>query len=315
MGLSFTAIFIALLALQAVALEYLIGPDDVVRITFWQQPDLNTVTRVRQDGKISLPVLGEIEAADLSSRELEENIVRGISIYNKVISQARVEIAEYNSRKVFVTGEVYRPGKYTFEFIPNLWEILREAGGPRERAVLTDISVVRAGQEAGKKISVNLTQILETGDFSKFPVLRPGDTIIVPGYSGEGASAPAEFLGHSVIYIYGQIARPGVYPISEESTILRAITQAGGPTPEADMKNVRVLMKQGSQSTVATVDVERHSNQGSPADLPLRPGDTVVVPKKAGVWSYVWKGMLATLSLATTVLGLVFIVDEITKNP
>jgi len=179
MGLSFTAIFIALLALQAVALEYLIGPDDVVRITFWQQPDLDAVTRVRQDGKISLPVLGEVEAAGLSSRELEENIVRSISVYNNVISQARVEIAEYNSRKVFVTGEVYRPGKYTFEFIPNLWEVLREAGGPRERAVLTDISVIRAGEEAGKKIFVNLTQILETGDFSKFPVLRPGDTIIV----------------------------------------------------------------------------------------------------------------------------------------
>ena len=309
MGLSFTAIFIALLVLQAVALEYLIGPDDVVRITFWQQPDLNTVTRVRQDGKISLPVLGEIEAAGLSSRELEENIVRSISVYNNVISQARVEIAEYNSRKVFVTGEVYRPGKYTFEFIPNLWEVLREAGGPRERAVLTDISVIRAGDEAGKKISVNLTQILETGDFSKFPVLRSGDTIIVPGYSGEGVSASAELLGHSVIYIYGQIARPGVYPISEESTILRAITQAGGPTPEADMKNVRVLMKQGSQSTVATVDVERYSNQGSPADLPLRPGDTVVVPKKAGPWRNIWRGVTGVAAVTSSIISIIYMVN------
>lgn len=312
MELSLTVILVAFLALQAGALEYLIGPDDVLRITFWQQSDLNTTTRVRQDGKISLPVLGEIEVVGLTPGELEENIVKRISVYNKEISQARVEVVEYNSKKVFVSGEVYRPGKYAFEFIPNLWEVLREAGGPTARAMLTEISVIRGGEEAGKRISVNLAQILEKSDFSKLPVLKPGDTVIVPAFSVEGVPAAAELLGRSVVYIYGQIARPGVYPIDEESTLLQAITLAGGPTPEADLKNVRVIMKQGSRSTVAKVNVERHLRQGSPPDFPLHPSDTVVVPQKAGTWRSIWRGVSSVMTVTSGVLGIFYIVDRLT---
>lgn len=309
--LSLAAFLMVLLALQVGAQEYLVGPDDVVRITFWQQPDLNTTSRVRQDGKISLPVLGEIEAAGLSLRELEENIVKGISVYNREISQARVEIVEYNSRKVFISGEVYRPGKYAFEFIPNLWEVLREAGGPTEQAVLTNVTVVRGGEEVGKKISVDLAQVLETGDFSKLPELKPGDTVIIPSFRLEGGRASADLLGRSVVFIYGQIAHPGVYPINEESTLLQAITMAGGPTSAADLKDVRVIMKHGLQSTVAKVNVGKHLSQGSPRDFPLRPGDTVVIPKRAGIWRSIWRGTTGVIAATSTVLGLLYVVDRL----
>jgi len=77
------------------------------------------------------------------------------------------------------------------------------------------------------------------------------------------------------------------------------------------MKNVRVLMKQGSQSTVATVDVERYSNQGSPADLLLRPGDTVVVPKKGGPWRSIWGGVTSVLAVTSGILGILYIVDRV----
>jgi len=307
--LLFSVIFLALFAFQALALEYIIGTDDVLQISFWQQSDLNTIARVRQDGKISLPVLGDVQAAGLTLEQLEMEVVRGISIYNKEISQAMVDVLEYNSRRVFVTGEVYRPGKYSFEQIPNLWEVIREAGGPRERAMLSDITVIHAAADGGQKISINLAQALDEGDFSKLPQLKPGDTVMVPSLPGESAMGGADLLGRSVVFIYGQIARPGVYPIEDGSTLLQALTQAGGTTPEADLKNVRVLMKQGTSSTVATVDVEEHIRKGNPPDFPLHAGDTVVISKKSGIWRGLWSGMTGVAAFTSGVVSLVYLID------
>ncbi|KPL18894.1 MAG: hypothetical protein AMJ92_05755 [candidate division Zixibacteria bacterium SM23_81] len=308
---SLTVFLMTVLAFQAAAREYIIGTDDKIQISFWQQPDLNTTVRVRHDGKISLPLLGEVEAAGLTPKELEEKVVKGISVYNKRISQARVEVLEYNSRAVFVTGEVNRPGKFAFEFIPNLWEVLREAGGPTGRASLTEVSVIRGGEEAGRKISVNLAQVLEKGDFSELPELRPGDTVIVPAFPVEGTPAPAELMGRSVIFVFGQVARPGIYPVEEKSTLLQAIGLAGGPAPGADLKNVRVVMKQGVQSTVAKVNLDKYLHQGNPPDLLLHPGDTVVVPEKSGVWRKAWSVMTNVAAVTSSVIGIVYIVDRL----
>jgi polysaccharide export outer membrane protein len=308
-GPIFLLSFVVVFVFQAIALEYLIGPDDVLRVSFWQAPDLDTVSRVRQDGRISLPVVGEVQAVGLTLSQLEERIVEQISIYNKEISQARVEVVEYNSQRIFITGEVYRPGKYTFEFIPNLWEVIREAGGPRERAMLSEVTIIRADQKAGEKITVNLSQALESGDLSTLPMLKPGDTVIVPGLPAESTGTTMDMLGRSVIFIYGQIARPGVYPIDENSTLLQAIAQAGGPAEGADLKNVRVIIRQGRRSAVTKVDIEKHTRLGVPSDFALHPGDTVVVPKRSGLWRGVWSGMTQIVTVTSGLFGIIYVID------
>jgi polysaccharide export outer membrane protein len=296
--------------LQGGAADYVLGPDDVLQVSFWQQPDLNTVARIRQDGRISLPVVGDMSAADLTVSELEDRIVDEISVYNREISQARVEVIEYNSQKVFVSGEVYRPGKYTFEFIPNLWEVIREAGGPREQAMLSEVAIIRSVEGEGEKFTVNLTRALESGNFAALPKLKPGDTVIVPRLPTETAGATADILGRSVVFIYGQISRPGVYAIEESSTLLQVIAQAGGPTELADLGRVRVLVKQGARSAVATVDVEEHARRGHPPDFLLHPGDTVVIPQRGGLLSNVWGGLSQVLGVTSGILGIFYIVDR-----
>jgi polysaccharide export outer membrane protein len=308
-GLVFILICVVLFTAQAVALEYVIGIDDVIRVSFWQQPDLNTVSRVRQDGRISLPVVGDIQAAGLTSGQLEERIVEEIGIYNAVISQARVEIVEYNSQRVFVTGEVYRPGKYTFEFIPNLWEVIREAGGPREGAMLSEVTIIRAQEGAGQKMTVNLSQALESGDFSALPALKPGDTVIVPGRPSEATGGTIDMLGRSVVFVYGQVVRPGVYPVEENSTLLQVLTQAGGTTEQADLGKVRVLIRQGQRSSVARIDVTEHIRRGDPPDFPLHAGDTVVVPKRSGLWRNIWNGTTQFLTFTSGVVGFIYLID------
>jgi len=112
------AIIFALLALAistASATEYQIGPEDVLEISFWQEPTLNTQVRVSQDGTITLDIIGQINAVGKTTNELENEIVRQISRINKRISQAVVRIVAYNYQYVFVSGQVNLPGKKTFE--------------------------------------------------------------------------------------------------------------------------------------------------------------------------------------------------------
>jgi len=297
--------------------EYRVGPEDLLSISFWQQPDLNSVVKVRQDGKISLPVIGEIMAAGLTPAELSKKIVGDISFYNKNISQATVVILEYNSQKVFVQGQVNRPGKYSFEFIPNLWEVIREAGGPTDAADLSAVKIIRGGEEAGKSLRVNLAEMLEKGDFSKLPRLKIGDTIEIPrsilSFGIEGV-APS-FTGRNIYYIYGQIQRPGVFPLEPEIDLLDAIVLAGGPAPNADLKKVKVLIKGPTYSSVVEVNLENFSSEGRPSRFKIHPEDTIIIPeRRSSFLSRVWSFSRDLIPLSTAIIGIYLLVDRLTQE-
>jgi len=270
------------------AQEYKIGPEDVLSISFWQQPQLNTSVRVNQSGTISLPVIGNVTAAGLTPTELATKIVGRISLFNKNISQASVNVVQYGSKRIYVTGNVLQPGKYEYEVMPDLWKILLEAGGPAETARLDQVKIIRGGTDAGKTIIVDLTEFLGEGDISKLPPIYPGDTINVPGIAMQpgGTGAPASGgvtstqVEEDVIYIYGQVARPGGYQFTRNLTLLEAIVIAGGPTAVARLDEVKVIMRGDHYSSVATVDLKRYSNTGTPAPFLLNPGDTIYIPER-----------------------------------
>ena len=113
------------------AQEYRLDKGDLITVTFWQQPDLNTQVRIDAEGKIDLPLVGRMPAAGMTVEQLSTRIAQKIAVYNNKITQASVTVNEYGSRKIFVTGAVTAPGKYTFEKIPTVWEAILEAGGSR----------------------------------------------------------------------------------------------------------------------------------------------------------------------------------------
>ena len=297
------------------AQDYIIGSDDAISVTFWQQPDLNTAVAVKQDGKIALPVIGEITAAGLTPSQLSGKIVERMSFYNKNISQATVVVTGYNSRKVFVQGQVASPGKYGFERIPNLWEVIREAGGPTELADLSNVTIIRAGEQEGKVEKVNLDSYLKKGDLSKIPQLGPGDAINVPrsaiGTGGE-PSVPAQFQGRDIYYIYGQIGKPGAYPLNEPIDLLDAITLAGGTAPTANMKKVKVIAKGERYSQVISIDMEKYINQGSTPRYLIKPEDTVVIPiKESSGFGKVWSITKDLIPLTGAITSVYLLVDRL----
>jgi len=157
--------------------RYKIGPQDVLRIDVWKETEISRTSPVRPDGKISLPLLNDVQAAGLTPMELANVITEGLK---KFINnpQVTVSVSEINSRRVYVTGEVNKPGAYPL--LPNMTalQLVSSAGGFTQFARLKSMYVLRA--ENGKQVKhpFKYKEVLN-GNAEDIP-LQPGDTIVVP---------------------------------------------------------------------------------------------------------------------------------------
>lgn len=281
------------------AQQYLLEKGDLLRVSFWQQPELNSQARIDVEGKIDLPLIGRVTAAGLTVDQLNRTIVEKVSLYNKSITQASVTVEQYSSRTIFVTGAVAAPGKYPFVNPPNVWEAILSAGGPLATAQLDRVQLIRAAPGKSEIIKINLAAAFESGDLSNLPMVEAGDNIDVPAAvvpaAGQGAGKmPAGVAGRvDAIYVFGQVATPGVYPLDEGMDVLQAIIHAGGPVSVdetgvrrpslvPDLRNVRVITKGPQSPVVYSVDLESYTKRATPLPLRLRSGDTIFVPAKQG---------------------------------
>jgi len=159
--------------------DYKIGPQDIVRIDVWKEPDITRTIPVRPDGKISLPLLNDVQAAGLSSMELAGAIRDGLKKY-LTNPQVTVTVTEINSRRVYVTGEVTRPG--AMPLLPNMTALqaLSSAGGFTQFAKLKGIYVLRT--EGGKQVKhpFNYKEVIGGKHPEENISLEPGDVIVVP---------------------------------------------------------------------------------------------------------------------------------------
>jgi polysaccharide biosynthesis/export protein len=167
-------------AAQAAAMTdagYKIGPQDVLRVDVWKETEISRSVPVRPDGKISLPLLNDIQAAGLTAMELANNITEGLK---KFINnpQVTVTVAEINSRRVYVTGEVTRPGAYPL--LPNMTALqaLTSASGFTQFANPKKCYVLRNENGKQTKHPFNYRAVVD-GKQDDIP-LQPGDTIVVP---------------------------------------------------------------------------------------------------------------------------------------
>jgi polysaccharide export outer membrane protein len=159
--------------------EYKIGPQDVVRIDVWKEPDISRTIPVRPDGKISLPLLSDVQAAGLTALQLADSIRDG---YKKFINspQVTVTVTEINSRRVYVSGEVGHPG--ALPLLPNMTALqaLTSSGGFTQFAKPKNIYILRT--EDGKQVKhpFNYKDVINGKKPEDNILLQPGDTIVVP---------------------------------------------------------------------------------------------------------------------------------------
>lgn len=245
-------------ALPTFAQDYLIGSQDVLKISVFGYPDLTIdATRVSEDGKITFPLIGEIEAKNLTIRQVERSIADKLDKGNFVKNpQVNVFMQQYRGRKVTIIGEINKPGQYEISGPTTILDVISLSLGLSPTAGY-ELTVFRkevsdAGAETTKKLSLDVDNLLNGGDLAQNIELQNGDVIYVP---------------KSIFYISGEVNRPGAYKLEKGMTIKKALALAGGLGPRGLLGRIELTRKDGANQGVRDADL----------DSPLRVDDVVTV--------------------------------------
>lgn len=164
----------------ALPASYVIGTDDVLAVVFWHDKDMSAdAVTVRPDGKISLPLLNDVHAAGYTPDQLRAILVQAASKYVEE-PNATVLVKEIHSRKVFITGNVSKPGIYPLSGEMNVLQLIAQAGGLLEYADAEKIVVMRSDNGPAKYLTFNYKDVLKRKNIQQNVLLKPGDTIVVP---------------------------------------------------------------------------------------------------------------------------------------
>ena len=222
------------------AQDYLVGSQDVLRITVYEHPDLTTVARVGEEGKITFPFIGEMQVKNLSVQQIEKGIAKGLSAGYIKNPQVTVFIEQYRGQKVTIMGEVIKPGQYEITGSMYLIDAISMALGLTKEAGDT-ITILRKNQTDAdrtdqQKLSIDVERLFKDGDLAQNIQLRDKDVIYIPRIS--------------FFYIYGEVNRPGLYRIENNLTVKRAIAIAGGFTQKASKNKVEVTRRQDETDVI-----------------------------------------------------------------
>ncbi|MBM3320132.1 MAG: polysaccharide biosynthesis/export family protein [Candidatus Eisenbacteria bacterium] len=291
---------------------YTIGVGDLLRVSVWQEPTLNREVEVGIDGLVVLPLVGSIRAAGHTPSALAAILTDRYSLYKRDISQVEVVVIEFNSREIFVIGEIGQPGRYTFQEIPDLWTVIMEAGGPTTSAFLSEVRILRGEGESMRTITIDLNAYLLGGDREALPRLQPGDTVYIPRTSVLGA----DFLADRVVYVFGEVVRPGTYLVGANENLVGALLLAGGITPTGDRGRVRIVRDESGQRVVTEVNIEDYTKRGDLRGNPiLRAGDTIEVARDSETrLRTFFDSYGAGLRMVSTVLTFVYLYDRLVDN-
>jgi polysaccharide export outer membrane protein len=159
--------------------DYVIGPDDVLTVVFWREKELSSEVTVRPDGRISIPVLQDIDASGLTPEELRDALTTRARRYIED-PNVTVIVKEINSRRVYITGQVAKPGPYALTVPINVVQLISMAGGLLEYAHEDRIVVMRTVNGVPTGYYFNYKAFSERKNLKQNISLKPGDTVIVP---------------------------------------------------------------------------------------------------------------------------------------
>jgi len=247
--------------------NYIVGPQDVLAITLFDQQDLSGKYTVEADGTFTFPLIGRVKAGGMSLRDVEQALRTQLSDGFFKNPQVSVSVEQYRSQRIFVVGEVRTPGPYPLVGDMTLIEALARAGSTTEHAA-GEALIVRSSdgsrssgpllpdQKNGADVIRVDVKALQSGRLSENATLRDGDTIFVPR---------AE-----LVYVFGHVHNPGAYTLQSGVTVLQALSLAGGVTDRGAMSRIRIARLLEGKRTELRVKLD---------DI-VQPGDTIIVPER-----------------------------------
>jgi polysaccharide export outer membrane protein len=251
-------------ALASVPPNYVIGANDRLRITVWNQENISGEYAVSGDGSFTFPLIGRVAAGGLTLVKLEAELKRLLAAGYFKNPQVTAAVLEYRSKQIFVMGALRSPGAYPLTGDMTLVEVLARAGSTTADAADHAFIIRSANAEGpvlpGQDESASVTRIdlreFNDGQLSTVVMVHDGDTIFIPRAS--------------TVYVYGQVRNPGVFSIGQETTVRQALSLAGGVSEFGAANRVKVLRVENGKEREIKVELN---------DL-VKPGDTIVVPER-----------------------------------
>ena len=244
--------------------NYVVGPEDVLTVTVFNEAALSGRFRVENDGQFSYPFLGRIKAGGSTAADIAA-LLRGKLAEGYLRNpQVTVEVDQFHSQSVFVMGEVRTPGKYVLSGSVSLIEALAQAGSPTPNAG-NQVLILHPKEPAKGSPTlelrdadvqrVNLREI-ESGKLSENVTIRDGDTIFVPKADR--------------FFVIGLVRNPGSYVLEPNMTALQAISLAGGVSERGSNRRLRITR---------LINGKRKDFDAKPTEL-VQPGDTITVRQR-----------------------------------
>ena len=251
--------------------SYVVGPQDVLVIASFDQPELTERFTIETDGTFTYPLIGRVQVGGMTLRGVEATLEKTLVARGFFTDpQISVAIEQYRSQRIYVVGEVRTPGAYPLSGDMRLVEALALAGStlpsasgeavivrPANPMIVQSVDPSEAAAEsADQVVRVDLRE-LENGDLSQNVGLTGGDTVFV--------------LRAESVYVFGQVRNPGAYPLRQRNTtVLQALSLAGGVTDRASTGRIRIVRIVGDQREEFRVEL---------TDF-VMPRDTIVVPER-----------------------------------
>jgi polysaccharide export outer membrane protein len=252
---------------------YEVGPEDILHIVVLGQPELSGDFSIDRDGVLNFPILGKVKAAGMAPAALERKLATLLSEGYLKRPQVSLSVKDYRSHRVFVTGEVSKPGSIPLKGDQSLRSLLGELGNlgaeasnevvvlrpPKGSAEADQPYALPTGDAANASTAeifrFNVKEVL-SGAPDQNMLLLPGDTV--------------HFPRAAMVYIMGQVARPGPFRLQEQTVVLQALALAGGITERGSTKRIKI---------VRIVDGKKVEIKAKETDV-VQPGDIITVGER-----------------------------------
>lgn len=257
--------------------EYRIGPNDVLGLRFFDDESLSSEVVVRYDGCVSLPLIPDVKVTGATRQEAVDMLKKAYSALFQE-PQLSISIIQTNSKTFAVMGEVSAPGEYPYLRPMSLIACINAAGGMRvnqrggdsyvgSQGQLVKAVIIRHSGEQREIFERDLRKFAKSGPHASDTPVLPGDIVYVPE-------------SMNLVYVLGEVKSPGVFALSEGTTLLQLLARAGSFNESTGRLHQLVLMREESEgsSKIMLVNVRRIISTGQ--DIALVPGDVIYLPRR-----------------------------------
>jgi polysaccharide biosynthesis/export protein len=272
--------------------DYQIEPGDILAVSILPAQELSREVIVQPDGNIAFPLIGLISAKGKTAKELGSMLQTSLKKYI-ANPKVKVSVKKFSGMQIFVTGEVRSVGSYNYKENLKLLQFISSIGGFTNEANRQAIKIYRGAGDKRKTFTVNIEDIISSGDLTKDFILQPGDIIEVP-------------KGNAKVSILGDIKTPGFYELKENMRLLELVSLAGGFTETAKISKISIINEfdASTPKKVREVNLNRILS-GKDDDVPINKGDTVYIPKKnIATANWFLNNIMPWLSLISLILVL-----------